>query len=122
MTAILATKLRSCVQLSCHDAEASRRRVRRSERSTSIPNNVGGELPRKCKGRPRKPLAEVILKCAPLRATSSGKNTMRSGSHSQEQNSGWPNPGLPGVWRKTQNQAVFARSQVTRNETTVGPI
>ena len=26
----------------------------------------------KCKGRPRKPLAEVILKCAPLRATSSG--------------------------------------------------
>ena len=27
---------------------------------------------RKCKGRPRKPLAEVILKCAPLRATSSG--------------------------------------------------
>jgi len=26
---------------------------------------------RKCKGRPRKPLAEVILKCAPLRATSS---------------------------------------------------
>jgi len=25
----------------------------------------------KCKGRPRKPLAEVILKCAPLRATSS---------------------------------------------------
>ncbi len=77
MTAILATKLRSCVQLSCHDAEASRRRVRRSERSTSIPNNVGGELPRKCKGRPRKPLAEVILKCAPLRATSSGKNTMR---------------------------------------------
>jgi len=31
-----------------------------------------GGLPcRKCKGRPRKPLAEVILKCAPLRATSS---------------------------------------------------
>ena len=28
---------------------------------------------RKCKGRPRKPLAEVILKCAPLRATSSAK-------------------------------------------------
>ena len=34
---------------------------------------VFGEGLRKCKGRPRKPLAEVILKCAPLRATSSAK-------------------------------------------------
>ncbi len=34
----------------------------------------------KCKGRPRKPLAEVILKCAPLRATSSEKedSTLRA--------------------------------------------
>src|SRR5579863_5326610 len=32
----------------------------------------GGLSETECKGRPRKPLAEVILRSAPLRATSSG--------------------------------------------------
>jgi len=45
--------------------------VTRSERSTSILNNAGGEVPRKCKGRPRKTsgrsYSQSAPRCAPLR-------------------------------------------------------
>ena len=62
-------------------------------------------------GAPKKNLwPKLFSKCAPLRATSSGKNTMRSGAHSQEQNPGWPNPGLYREDRSSESLQFFTTS------------
>jgi hypothetical protein len=74
----------------------------------------GKEPCRKCKGRPRKPLAEVILKCAPLRATSSVKKVASFGPFLSGWKYEWAPKTFPvGIARDTES---FTGSAVATKE------